>query len=282
MNKYKIALFACAFVWGFGYVAMDHLILTSNALMAIALRFIGASVIILVFRFKKIKDKLNENIFPIIVLGVMLFLAFVFQTYGLVLTTTSKNAFLTATNVIWTPIIVSIFYKHKISKNVKIGSCLMLIGIAFVSLDGLSKINLGDLLTIIGAVFFAIHIIFINKFATLENVDALVFGQLVMTGILGLFVTLINHKVEVTFSNEFWISFIFVIVFSTALCFFLQNYGLSKIDSSTGAIILSLESLFGVIAAMLIDHEPINYITIVGFSIMFLAILISEKNESTS
>lgn len=279
MNKYKLALFLCAFVWGFGYVAMDHLIETSNPLTAISLRFILAGGLIFIFRYKNIKGKLESNLKPIIVLGFVLFLAFLFQTYGLSLTTTSKNAFLTATNVIWTPIIVSIFYKYKVSRNIKIGSVMMIVGVALVSLDGISKFNIGDVLTLIGAVFFAIHIIFINRYANDTNVDSLVFGQLFTTGILALITTFIVGDFQIVIGSEFFISVFFVVVFSTALCFFLQNYGLSKIESSTGAIILSLESMFGVVAAILIDNEAINPITIVGFIVMFTAILIAERKE---
>lgn len=279
MNKYKLALFLCAFVWGFGYVAMDHLVQATNPLTAISLRFILAGGLIFVFRYKNIKGRIVPNIKPIVILGFVLFLAFVFQTYGLSLTTTSKNAFLTATNVIWTPIIVSIFYKYRVSRNIKIGSVMMIIGVALVSLDGISKFNIGDVLTLIGAIFFAIHIIFINRYANDSNVDSLVFGQLFTTGILALITTLVIGDIQITVGTEFLISIFFVVVFSTALCFFLQNYGLSKIESSTGAIILSLESMFGVLAAILIDNEAINPITIVGFIVMFMAILIAERKE---
>lgn len=279
MDKYKVALFVCAFVWGFGYVAMDHLIATSNPLSAISIRFIAAGLLILGYRFKKIKGKLKANAFPVLVLGLVLFTAFLFQTYGLSLTTTSKNAFLTATNVIWTPIIVSIFYKYKINRNIKIGSSLMIIGVALVSLDGISKFNIGDVLTLIGAVFFAIHIILINRFAKSDNIDTLVFGQLLTTGLFALAATFVFGQFTVTLNGEFFISVFFVVVFSTALCFFLQNYGLSQVESSTGAIILSLESMFGVMAAMLIDNEPINIISMIGFVVMFIAILIAERKE---
>lgn len=280
MNKYKVALFLCAFVWGFGYVAMDHLMTTTNPLTAISLRFLLGACLIYLFRYKSIKGRVKENKGAILVLGFVLFTAFVFQTYGLSLTSTSKNAFLTATNVIWTPIIVSIFYKYNISRNIKIGSVLMIIGVALVSLDGISKFNLGDILTLIGAIFFAIHIIFINRFANSTNVDSLVFGQLLVTGILALITTLIIGEVRIDIGTEFIVSLVFVAIFSTALCFFLQNYGLSQIESSTGAIILSLESMFGVIAATIIDHEPINLISIIGFIVMFMAILVAERKSN--
>lgn len=279
MNKYKSALFLCAFVWGFGYVAMDHLVSTTNPLMAISVRFIFAGSLIYLFKFKQINGKIKTNIVPIFILGLALFLCFLFQTYGLSLTTTSKNAFLTATNVIWTPVLISIFYKYKITRNIKIGSIVMIIGIALISLDGLSGFNLVDILTLVGALFFAIHIICINRYARQANLEALVFGQLFLVGIFALGLTIIFGQVQITFGSEFVTSLIFAAVLSTALCFFLQNYGISKVEASSAAIILSLESMFGAIAAIIVDNEAVNIITLTGFAVMFSAIFIAERKS---
>ncbi len=278
MNKYKIALFGCAFVWGFGYVAMDHLIDTSNPVLAIGLRFTVASIVLYIFSFKKINKQYKHAAKEVGALGIVLFFAFFFQTFGLAITTTAKNAFLTATNVIWTPIILALLYKMKIPKKIIFSSMLMIIGIGFVSLDGISVLNIGDVLTLIGALFFALHIVLISRYTNESNLEVVVFGQLLITGVLGLLVAALAGKMTIVFGSEFLIALIFAAVFSSALCFFLQNYGLSKVDSSLGALILSLEAMFGVIAAIIIDGEAVNLITITGFIIMFLAIIVAERN----
>ncbi len=276
MNKYKIALFICAFAWGFGYVAMDHLVATTSITLAIGLRFFFASLIILSFSFKKVRSQIKGNIKYSIILGVILFLAFAFQTLGLVITTTSKNAFLTATNVIWVPVILSLFYKQSIAKKIYVSSILMIIGVGFVSLDGISSFNVGDVVTLIGAFFFGLHMVYIGKFANSDNVDFIVFGQLFITGVLGILSTFLVDGFTLNMGSEFLISILFAAFISTALCFFLQNYGIVGVDSSLGALILSLEAMFGVIATVLIDGEIINIITIVGFLIMFGAIIVAE------
>lgn len=277
MNKYKVALCVCAFVWGFGYVAMDHLIDTSSPTVAVGLRFTIASVFIYIYKFKRINETFMKNLKPIFILGIALFSAFLFQTYGLSLTTTAKNAFLTATNVIWTPILLAMFWGLKIPRRIILASVIMIVGIGFVSLDGISAPNIGDFLTLIGAVFFALHIVLIGKLANDDNLEAIVFGQLFVTGVLGLSAAAITDSFIIIPNLEFAISLGFAALFSTALCFFLQNYGISKVESSVGALILSLEAMFGVIAAIVIDGDPVNIITIVGFIIMFTSILIAEK-----
>lgn len=277
MNKYKVALFVCAFVWGFGYVAMDHLIDTSSPTVAVGLRFTIASGFIYIYKFKRINETFMKNLKPICILGIALFSAFLFQTYGLSLTTTAKNAFLTATNVIWTPILLAMFWGFKIPRRIILASVIMIVGIGFVSLDGISAPNIGDSLTLIGAVFFALHIVLIGKLANDDNLEAIVFGQLFVTGVLGLSAAVITDSFIIVPNLEFAVSLGFAALFSTALCFFLQNYGISKVESSVGALILSLEAMFGVMAAIVIDGDPVNIITIVGFIIMFTSILIAEK-----
>ncbi len=276
MNRYKLALFICAFAWGFGYVSMDHLVMTSSPILAIGLRFTFAALIVFIIYYKKIIKNIKNEIKPSLLLGSILFLAFVFQTLGLSMTTTSKNAFLTATNVLWVPLLLAIKYRRKIQLNVIISAVVMMIGIALVSLDGLSSINLGDILTLIGAIFFALHMIFIANMVDDKNLEVVVFAQLAITGILGIICSLVLGSTTIIFGFEFIISLFFSAFISTALCFFLQNYGVSKVEASIGAIILSLEALFGVVAAILIDSEPFNMITILGFIIMFSSILIAE------
>lgn len=277
MNKYKFALFICAIVWGFGYVAMDNIVMLSSPFMAIGVRFTIASLVILLIKFRDIRLTFKQNIFEMILLGVVLFIAFAFQTYGLALSTTAKNAFLTATNVVWTPLLLGVFYKFKIKPQIIVGSVVMIIGIGFVSLDGLSPPNIGDLLTIFGAIFFAVHIILINRNTNNSNLGTVVFGQLFITGILGLLVASLTDQFVIDYNGQYLVSLLFAALLSTAFCFFFQNYGLAHVDGSSGAIILSLEALFGAVAAVLLSNESLSTMSIIGFIIMFCAIIISEK-----
>lgn len=277
MNKYKLALLVCSVVWGFGYVAMDGLVNSTSPFLAIAIRFLLASLIIFVIKFNAIMRTIQQNISKMIILGLVLFIAFAFQTYGLLLSTTAKNAFLTATNVIWTPVLLAILYRFKIERKIIIASIVMLIGIGFISLDGISPPNIGDLLTLIGGIFFAFHIILINRLTNSHNLSTLVFGQLFITGVFGLIFAIFTDQMTMVINDQFILSLLFSAILSTAFCFFFQNYGLSHVDGSTGAIILSLEALFGVIASVLITGEELTIMAIIGFIFMFCAIIISEK-----
>ncbi len=276
MNKYKIALLVCAIAWGFGYVAMDHLVATTSTFMAIGLRFTFASLAILAIYFKKIRQSIKQNYKQAIILGVVLFIAFLFQTLGLVISTTAKNAFLTTTNVLWVPILLAVFYKKHIPAKIYISASIMVLGVALVSLDGISSFNIGDVSTLLGALFFALHIVLIGRYINQTNLDSIVFGQLFVAGILGLITAVLLDQATIVIGFEFMSAFLFAVFISTALCFFLQNYGISNVDSSVAAIILSLEAMFGVVAAILIDGEAVNAITLIGFLIMFVSILVAE------
>ncbi len=277
MNKYKLSLILCSFVWGFGYVAMDVLVTESNPIWAVTSRFMLAALVSFIVSYKVIIKEFKQAFKPTLVIGVTLFIAFLFQAVGLANTTTSKNAFLTASCVVWTPIIISFIKRVKLPTKIYIASVIMLIGIGFISLDKAQALNIGDILTLVGAVFFAMHMITIDHYSKIADIQVIVFGQLLVVSVLGLTLSIVTNSIYVATDPLYLGALIFAGVLSTALCFFLQNYGIKHVDTSTAGIILSLESLFGVLAASTIGGEVLGISAIIGFIIMFSGIILAER-----
>lgn len=98
-------------------------------------------------------------------LGTILYIAFALQTVGLQYTTPSKNAFLTAVNVIIVPIIAFAVYKRRIDGYEIIGSMMAIVGIGCLSLQGSMTMNIGDILSLACAVAFAFDIFFVQIFS---------------------------------------------------------------------------------------------------------------------
>lgn len=276
-KKYEIALFLTAIFWGLGFVYMDIALDSLSTFSILSVRFIGSAGIIFLVGHKKILKASKQDLYHGAILGIFLFLAFAFQTYGLVFTTAARNAFLTAANVVMVPLILYAVYKQKINTNIKIGSLLMFLGIGFVSGLGAAGFNIGDVLTLICALFFALHIIFISKFLNGRNLYTIVCMQMLVAGLISLAAGLGTSTLSFSSIGDIKFAMFYVVVFSTCLTFFMQNYGLSKVDSSKGAIILSTEALFGTIGSILILHESIGVMTLIGFALMFTGILVVER-----
>lgn len=163
----KLGLFVVAIIWGSGFsmtaLALDHY----STFQVMALRFTIAFVVLLVLNSHKLKTIHKEELSRGILIGIFLFLAYIFQTYGLAFTSASKNSFLTAVNVAIVPFIAWAVTKNGLSLNAFAGALASLAGIGFTSFAGGTgelAFNFGDLLSLICAFFFAAHIFYTDYF----------------------------------------------------------------------------------------------------------------------
>ncbi len=280
MFKYKgeIALFIVAIFWGMGFVGTAVAVEYFSVFELLAIRFWIAALILTILFFKSFKaiDKLNIK-FGIII-GTFLFLGFLFQTVGIRFTTPSKNAFLTSSNVVIVPLIGHLFYKRKIGIYNTLGSILMLVGIGCLSYNKDLSMNIGDILTLVGAVMFAFHIFYISEFIK-RGADSTLLSiiQLYVVAIYSTIATLFTDSIVPTTSfRSGLIAVVYLGIFSTALAFFLQVSSQRTTSETKTAIILSTEALFGTLFSVLILKEQISNLGVIGCIIIFIAILIAE------
>lgn len=271
-----VSLLFVAFVWGGGFVAVKDALNTVTPMLLMSLRFIIASVIMYVFLHKKI-GRLNQSDFKKgSIVGFILFLAFAAQTYGLQYTTASKQGFLTAVYVVIVPFLYWVLYKQRPKFKAFIGSFLTICGIALISLQGVVAFNVGDSLTLLCALFFAMHILSIEYFAKDMNVFKLAFIQLITAAVFFILATVITEPVQLQLSQRAWTSIIYLAFFSTFACFTTQTIAQKYTTSSHASIIMSLESVFAAILGVLLLDEIMTPLMIVGCLLIFVAILVVE------
>ena len=186
-NLSKLLLLLVAMIWGSGFPA-TKIILDSGIkpFEFLGIRFfITALVMLCIMRMKKIKiEKAERNLGMLA--GVILFLAFAFQTVGLVYTTASKNAFITGANVIFVPYITWVITKEKPKLIYIISSIICFIGIGFLSFEENLTINFGDFLTFICAICFALQIVVIGSRIKNKNPFTINGFQMFSAGIIGI------------------------------------------------------------------------------------------------
>ena len=150
-RKYKgeLGLGLTAFIWGSGFIGVSISLSGGlTPLQILTIRFFIGAILLGVIFFKEIKNNITkESVIAGSMIGVFLFIAFVFQTIGISYTTASKNAFLTAINVVIVPFIGFILYKRPLDKYGIISSIIAILGIGILSLDVDFTINFGDFLT---------------------------------------------------------------------------------------------------------------------------------------
>lgn len=278
MKKYigEIGLFITAIIWGSGFVATAISLESYTAYQNMAVRFLVGGVLLSMVFYKKLKYIERSTIIKGVTLGAILYLAFALQTVGLQFTTPSKNAFLTAVNVVIVPFIGFIFYKKRLDKFELIGAILAITGIGFLSLQLSSSINLGDFLTLLCAVAFAFHIFYTAKFVKDEDPILLTVIQMLIAAVIGFVAIAFRGEIRMPYDGEGLAMMIYLGIFSTAIAFLLQTTAQKFVTETKAAIVLATESLWGTIFSIAIIGEIVTGRMIVGGAFIVLAIIISE------
>lgn len=278
MSRYygEIGLIITAIIWGSGFVATAVSLEYYTPYQNMAVRFmIGGLLLSLVF-YKKLKCINRSLLLKGVILGVILYVAFALQTVGLQFTTPSKNAFITAVNVVIVPFIAFFFYKRPLDRSELIGSIAAMTGVGIMSLQLSGAINFGDFLTLLCAFAFAFHIIYTAKYVKNEDPILLTLIQLLTAAVIGVVVIILKGEIAMPFEGRALLPLIYLGVFSTTIAYLLQTAAQKYISETKAAIILSTEALWGMIFSILILSEVITIRMGVGAVLILFAILISE------
>lgn len=279
IKKYsgEIGLLLVSLIWGSGFVATQMGL--ENGLTPFQLmtgRFFIGSLLLSVIFFKKLKNINKKDIISGMLLGMFLFIAFSFQTFGLKYTTPAKSAFLTAANVVIVPFVGCILYKKKVDKIGIISSLITLVGIGIISLESDFSISFGDILTLVCAVGFAMHIFLTSEFTKKHDPVVLTCIQMITAFMLSLVLQVFVGEANTTISSSTVGSVLFLGVFNTTLCFLGQTVCQTKVDGTKTAILLSTEAIFGMIFSVIIAKEIITFKMITGSLFIFIAIICAE------
>ena len=274
----ELIMIVVAIIWGTGFVvtklAMDNGI---GVYYLLFIRFLVASILLMFVIFlKKIKIK-KEMLLPGIIQGVLLTLGYSIQTMALNYTTPAKNSVLTGLNVIFVPYILLIFFRKKLDIFTIISSILAFFGTLLLSgnISSFSEINKGDLLSMLCAIFFALYIIVIDKYANKINVFVMSFIQFFTVMILCLLLSLTEGEIKQLNSTSL-ISMIYLGVFGTFVAYNLQIMAQKVLSASRTVLFLSLEVVFGVLISIISGYDSFSLNILVGTLLVFTGIVIAE------
>ncbi len=280
-----LLLLLVAIIWGSGFIA-SQIALDSNVspeLIMLA-RFSIATIIVGTAFFKPVVKNGFKNFFSLLPSGIFLFLAFFMQIVALQFTTPANNAFLTATNVVMVPFIWWAISKKKPAVNIFVASILCLIGIAVLSVkfDQGMRFRLGDSLTVLCALFFAGHIVSTGIVAKKVDTHIVVFFQFLISAVMSAIVFFLfsDRDISALSTLPANLSLLYLGVFSTCVCYFLQTYGQKFVNASKAAIILGTEALFGSLFAVIIGYDELTWNMMLGGAIVMVALIMTESAGS--
>lgn len=287
----SLGLILTAAIWGFAFVVVKDSLDYIGPMYMVAVRYSIAAVCMSLIFIKKWKLLSRKYILHGALTGFFLFAGYATQTVGCNFTTAGKNAFLTTVYVILVPLFSWPLYKKRPGWFVFVAAILSMTGIGLLALGtGDTKgINRGDLLTMICGVCFALHIIFTAKYNAEDGSDGKGGDPLFLTLLQFIFVSIFGWICAPFFDGGFsaseiftWrvtVSMLYLGLFSTMLCFSLQNVGLKYVQSSLASLFLSFESVFGVLFSTIFLHEVLTARMAFGCVLIFLAIVLAENGE---
>lgn len=279
---WKLMLVAMALIWGYSFLTMKTVLDTVPTFMLLACRFLLSAVIMFIIFRKRIKAHFNREYLGFgVLMGCVIWSAYAAQTLGLVDTTPGKNAFLTGTYCILVPFIALILFKERVTKWHIASALLCLVGVGFVALDNFS-IQMGDLMTLVGAVFFAVDMAVVGHIGRTRDVSVLTSWMFLFVGLFSLAATTaFEPRVPAgQWTPEIVGQLVFLAVVCTTIGLLLQNQALSHVPPATGSLLLSLESPSGVLFSVLMAGEVLTGKLIFGFVLIFLSIVLSETHFS--
>ena len=292
--KSNACLLGTAIIWGGAFVVQREGMGSVGPFMFSGVRMLMAVAVLLPLVIRDAKKKKDFD--PGIVkserkymllggtcAGIVYFLAANLQQVGLVSVDAGKTAFITALYILLTPL-VGIFLKQKINALNWIGAVIGVFGLYFLCITKEFTIERGDLIILIGALFWALHIQTIDHFTLKTPSVNLICMQSLVAGIISLIIGFTTETNTVQGIVENIPNLFYSGVISAGLAFTLQAMGQKHANPTTASIILSTEALFGAVCGFIFLHEVMSGRELLGCGLMMAAIIISqipmpEKNK---
>ena len=269
-------LLVAAILWGFSFAAMKGALDTFPTFWLLALRFNAAFIILCVFLGHKLIRESKQLFKMGIISGLLLFAGYAAQTFGLSITTSSKQAFITSIYVVFVPLFTWIITRVLPSKFHLLSAFLCCLGMWTLTSEDVSAFNVGDAFTVLCAVIFAAHVMYVGYAARIVSPVMLAVLQIGVTGILSIIFALPFSEWPGFQGTDSLYLLGFLAIFPTIVAFLLQNISQKYTSSTHAAIIISLEGVFGLFAGILLLGEPFTFQMGVGCVIIFTAVLLSE------
>ena len=280
-----VCLIACTFIWGTTFIAQDTGMdnigpFTFNS-VRFFVGFLTVAPFVLLFEKKKvneqIKAKRNKFYKLIIPVGIFLFLATVLQQVSLIYTDVANSAFFTIFYVPMVPIIVYFLFSEKLHWSIWPSALACVIGGYFLSDISDANIRFGDGLVIIGALFWALHIIYIGKI--IDQFDLPFFIamlQNLVVATLSFLLVIIFEEIDFSKIKLETTEILYAGILSGGAAFALQLFGQRNISAAPAAIVMSLESVVAAIAAWIILYQILDLNNIIGCTLILGGILLSQ------
>lgn len=280
-NKIAIALLILAtLIWSSTFAVIKDAMDKVDPFFINFSRSLIAALPLLIFTFIKNKKSLfnKSNFKNGLSIGLILALTYGFQNLGMLNSSAGNTAFIISSNVIFVPLILFLFYKHRLNGKNIISISLVAFGLFFLSFESSMGFNFGDILSLMSAIVTALHIILTGRFVKTNDFLALLTYQFLFTAFFSLLFNLFYSPDSITFNYDLqsWASIFYLGILGTLICYFIAIWSQKYLSYITVTLIYSLEPVFAAFFAYLILGEVLKDQKILGAALILFGVIISE------
>lgn len=279
--KGKLMLLFVALAWGSTMVVIKGATDFIPPGFLLACRFTLASAALLFINRKKLHMLDRDYIKSGIIIGLCLFLAYFTQTIGVMLEMPGKSHFLSSAYCVFVPWLAWAILKEKPTKYNVTAAIMCAVGIVLVSVAGGFSISLGDSTSILSSVFWASQIVAIARFGKGKDPMLISMLQFMTSGVCAWIFTIFAEDLStIQVNTGVIIGVLYLGLICSGMCFSFQTIAQKTEDPTSVSIILSFENIFGIICGVVFFSEQLTVRSVIGFTLMFIAIIVSETELS--
>lgn len=271
-----LSLLLVTAIWGTTFVLVKEATRSLPPLTFIALRFTIGFLALAVIFGPRLRRATRREIRAGAVIAFFLYGGFLTQTLGLQSTPASVTAFITGLCTVLTPLVAYFVLKHRPAPNVLLGVVLATAGMGLLALRDDLAIAQGDLLVLVCALFFALQIVVVGKYAPRYDVIVLSVVQIGVVAAAAWPVALAWERPSLAVAPEVWLIVVFLGVVATGLVFFVQTVAQRFTSPTHAALIFTMEPVFAAFFAFLWLDEVIAGRAFAGAALILAGMLVAE------
>jgi drug/metabolite transporter (DMT)-like permease len=278
---YTFLLILVTIVWGTTFFIVKDTVSTVDEYFLVFTRNAIAAVIMIVILFFKDKKSLLDKkaIINGFVIGVLLAATYVSQTIGLKHTSSGHSAFITGSAVVIVPLILIFTIKLKLKALEIIAIAIAFAGLFFLTYDVDTAVNIGDIITIITVVAYALHIIVAERYVKNTHILSMITYQFVFASLICLVVFLFTNDAPVVLSTKATWSIVYLGLLGTLFCYFVSVWALKYVKVVKVAIIFALEPVFAAAFAYMAVGETLNFNEVLGGTLIIFGVIVFQAKD---
>ncbi len=263
------ALIGITVIWGWSFLIVKQAIVSMPVMDFLSLQFTVAFLVMIILRPACLKNISLRDLRRGTLLGALLGMAWIMQTFGLRTTPAAVSGFITGMSVVLTPVIAWLLLHDRISLKTWLSVALATIGLALLSLHGWS-FGSGELLILGCAILFALYIVALGKWSTEHDSYILAVVQLGTAAVICL-IAASPGGIVMPPNIHVWIAVGIIAVLATALAYLVQTWAQSLMSPTNAAVILTMEPVFAGVFAVALGHEQLTVRAVAGAVCVLIA-----------